>query len=973
MKYLQWNNVIGEYFFNPSNEGEEVLLYVTKKEISELGVNKFGFLSDSESWDDYCKSIKCEFPETSSRGSFIDKFIVVSDKWKKYERFVFELNNKDDLNIDNISIYANYSADLKIVYPFYLGYIVALIIPLTDNVNSYRANAFFPPLNDFLICNNIATAKNRTGSIAEIDWIWSNLEKWSTVYYKTDLGFFSERHLGNPNWHYVGKPFSQCLLSPRNIRDIPNIFWAADIAPLSAVTDSHFLRIINLYGEAKAGFNKRIKSIINDEDNSLRKVIVDIVKREYVNWKGDVIEYDEDETIKRPKSGWIYGTLLSAFTLNREDETLNHFYYLFSKNDFPEELNLGGNEIRNSGNGYSKPIPIPFNQNLNLIDEQSKWKAGATQSDIVIYSSGSYHGLPSNNFIETDKISRQSTMFLLCADFKNPIIKEWGNTFLQGDFNLVNYVNIPKGFSLYKFKNPQQSHPTEELLKVTTIKRMELRGGIKVGNRDYLKNLLPIIYVDGAEGTEKLFLEYKNPDNKIYLTKNTEIPEEFTIPADVICNQIFLIRDENEKLDNSEIPYQIVDFDFNALDIINENLTKRNKFGEISGLDETSYVIGSNTTYSDWQMQSSYLYDFFSSSYTNVEFIPNEIDYKLQNGNLILQILSIKRNLKMDEFSEILDSIESNSRIWEHSKIQLIPKYVKQTSIRFYDYLGFLDYEYSPNASKISINKPQFVIIPSNSSKAILIGGRSKSFVDNLQKSCNKHQINFEIIPQASQLNIYYLPDLIRLTPANCKNSTEAWKKLQTVATELNIEFRINDRPYPQPQIVQFGLQDFSETIKGYKQNILVNNFEEKPNYEWARKIFYINDFKFHKDDNPIDKNLSLQEYNVQNKYSYILWLDNKSYKVDRNWGKFLLLSEKNKNVIYYNEERQELALPKDVLLPRLIAESIMLLSGQAPYYKKIVIEDKILIYQFYQNVPKIFAENLFGKFNQQIQIKNDL
>src|ERR1043165_8048559 len=691
MKYLDWNHIIGEYFFNPSKAGKEVLLCITKKEISELGISKFKFHTEAESWSDYCKAIKTEFPDVNSKQNFVEKIVAVSDKWKYFERIVFTVGNKADLKIGEVSIY---SPTYKAVYPFYLGYLVALIIPLTENVCSYRANAFFPPLNNFLISNNITTAAFKTVTIAEIEWLWRNLENWSKAYYKTDLGFFSERHLGNPNWRYVGKPFSQCLLSPRNIRDIPNIFWAADIAPYSVISEDHFLRIINQFGEKAAGFNTRIRSIINDEDNSLGKVVVDIVKREYENWKGYVTEYDEDENIAVPKSEWIYGTMLSAFALNREDEAFSHFYYLYSKNDFPEELNLGGKEIQSWGNGYSKPIQIPFNQKLNLKDEQNKWRATTTQNEITIYCSGSYFGLPSNNFVETDKISRQSVMYLLCADSKKQIVEEWRNTFLEGDFSQVNYDYIPNGYSLYRFKNPQESHSKEEMLKVTTKKRMELRGGIKMGNREYLKNLLPKVYIEGATGTEKLYLEYKNPEHKIYLTRNDVVPEEFFIPEEMICNQSFLIQDENEKLDNSELPYQIIDIEFNPLDIINENLTKRNKFGEISEIDEVGFVIGSNTFYNDWQKQLPCLFHFFSNFYSKVQFIPPDKEYVLQDGNFILQILSAKRNLSFREFSEILDSIEINSRIWENSKYQQNPKFIKQTSISFYDYLGFLDYDY---------------------------------------------------------------------------------------------------------------------------------------------------------------------------------------------------------------------------------------------------------------------------------------
>lgn len=966
MKYLQWNHIIGEYFFNPNKADKEVLLYVTQKEISDLGIIKFNFTSEKESWEDFCKALKSDFPETSSKANFIDKFLVVANKWKSFERIVFELNNKNDLKIDSVSIY---NPDNNIVYPFYLAYLIAFIIPLTDNVNEFRANSFFPPLNKFLKENGITST--RTGTIQDVDWVWSNLEKWSKEYYKKDFGYFIERRLGNHNWVYVNKAFSQCLLTPRNIRDIPNIFWKADIAPNSIIPEKQFQRIITLHGVSQAGFSPRIISIIEDEENPLRKVITDIVRREYSNWKGYVIEYDEDDKVLTPKSGWVYATLLSAFNLNKADETFNHFYYLFSPYDFPDELTFGNNEIHNAGNGFSKPINISFNQSLNLQDDQNKWRASTTQNEIVIYTSGSYFGLPADNFIETDKVSRQSLMYLLCTDSKKQCILDWGATFQKGDFNAVDYDKVPIGFNLFKFKNPPSSHPTEDILKVTTSKKLEFRGGIKVENRSYLKNLLPKIFIDGADGTENIFLEFPETNKKIPLIRSSIIPEEFIIPESVICNQNFLVRIENENLDNSELPYQIIDIDFNPLDIINENLTKRNRFGEVCEASDEFYVVGSNTTYNDWQRQTSWSLPFFSVFYKETDFVPNNIEFELQKGNLILQILSMKRNLKFQEFQEIIDSIENIEKVWELSKFQQSPKYIKQTAISFYDYLGCLDYDYFLN--KISINKPQFVIIPSQSSvKAILIGGHSKSFIDNLKDACNTHEVNIEIIPQAKQLEIYYLPDLIRLTPANCKNCIDAWKKLQRIAEQLNIEFKITEKPIPQPQIVQFGLQDFSETIEGYKKNVLANKFVEKPNYEWARKVFDINLLKFVKDTGEIDKKLSLQEYYVRYQYTHILWLDHKSYEVDRNWGKFLLLSEKDKKVIYYNETTNELAIPKYVQLPRLIAESIMLLSGQVPYYKNVSIDGSNLVYQFYQNVPKLFAENLFKKFNQNIQFKND-
>lgn len=68
---------------------------------------------------------------------------------------------------------------------------------------------------------------------------------------------------------------------------------------------------------------------------------------------------------------------------------------------------------------------------------------------------------------------------------------------------------------------------------------------------------------------------------------------------------------------NSELPYQIIDIEFNSLDIVNENLTKRNKFGEICEDGNAAFVIGSNTIYNNWKMQAGgWTFPFISTFIT---------------------------------------------------------------------------------------------------------------------------------------------------------------------------------------------------------------------------------------------------------------------------------------------------------------------------------------------------------------------
>jgi hypothetical protein len=95
--------------------------------------------------------------------------------------------------------------------------------------------------------------------------------------------------------------------------------------------------------------------------------------------------------------------------------------------------------------------------------------------------------------------------------------------------------------------------------------------------------------------------------------------------------------------------------------------------------------------------------------------------------------------------------------------------------------------------------------------------------------------------------------------------------------------------------------------------------------------------------------------------------MNGKCYFIDKNWGKYLALNYFQKHDIFYNNEDHRVAIPVQLPLPRLLAESIMLLSGLAPVYTKINSKP----YRVYENVPSPFIKNLFDKLKQQPLLVN--
>lgn len=957
MKYLEWNRAIGNYFFNSKKAGKEVLLYITQQEIIRLGLKVGTFSSSEESWSDYCNAVKNGFPEIGAKNGLIEKINIVTNKWLLYERWTFELK-KSGLKLDNICI----ESEDGVVFPFYLGYLVLLIVPLTQNIDGYRSNSYYPKLNDFLKQNDIAPADVKALNF-KYD-IWANLEKWSKQYYQTDLGIFEKRNFGSSKWIHVGKPFSQCILTPKHLKNIPNLFWAASLSPDLAITSKEILSLLKYHGNKELGLSKKIISDVQDGNDDLSRVVVDIIKREYEKWEGDVYEYENGSEII--KSGWISAAMFSSFTIDQVNGEWEHQYYIYSRNDYPEDLIFAGNSIIPFVNGYSKPLNLPFNPLLSVEDKANRWKAFPNASEMILYRNGNYAGLSNDVWIETTEVTRTSQMYLLCKQSKEASIDTWGNHFEKANFKKETQLEgITEGYILYKFRNPTEEHPSEPLLKFRSVKTLELHGGLKTGNREYMHNALPAVRLTGCIGTERVFIEYIEDGSIAFLHQNPRYPEEYFLPEDIRLNNDFLIKVEGEALGGYTVPYKIIEPEINPFLINEQEIARRNKYGEQINNNEEAYIIGSNTVYNGWPKQLACSLDFLpvqhyvSSTYNACEVIPESA-----LGDTILEYLTCLGDTSYDVFSAAFDWIISKADVmYPNDNL----RWIKQLSIKFLDFLGHLDYEYSTR--KININKPQLVLIPSKHNvEAILIGARTKNSLQRLINTARGLLINIEVRPQESKLDKYLLPVTIHLQPAECSTSLEAVDKLCKLAASIDIQFKQIERPEIKPAIIQFGLQDFSASITDYKQYMLSNNITDGNDHAWARSTFNMDTLRFEKFDGPLDTSLSFVRYSLKYQKFYQFWIGGTCYNVDENWGAYLMASEQGRNVIFYSGEDRKLAVPRNMQLPRLISESLMLLSGIAPSFKSFEVNRQKIVFQLYHNIPKLFAENLFRKFNQEVK-----
>ena len=201
------------------------------------------------------------------------------------------------------------------------------------------------------------------------------------------------------------------------------------------------------------------------------------------------------------------------------------------------------------------------------------------------------------------------------------------------------------------------------------------------------------------------------------------------------------------------------------------------------------------------------------------------------------------------------------------------------------------------------------------------------------------------------------LPDVITIKAFGKRTEASGERNITAFANEMKIKFSQQD-------FIQIALQLFSAEIKEYEKELLTYNETSQEDYGWARRIFNPENLSYERNESPtFDKSFSLIEYKL-NEYTYYnkLWKDGKCYSVDKNWGKYLALKQFNKHFILFDDSRKKVAIPLETPLPRLLSESIMLLSGLAPDFREIDGR----YYRVYENIPGIFTQNLFHKLGQE-------
>lgn len=932
MTYSEWNIHIAKYFFKPENAGKDILFYLTKQDLIKYSRQLFSGTSDEEIWADFLRAIKYGEQEPSDlriEYSPVDRPLELYTNW----------NGTDT--------------------PPFIAYLILYIIPLTETYEAdFRANNFYGKVTEFFRRNGIIhpTEKIWIWNFSTLSHLYNELEEWSVITHNCDLGIFELKKFGNQNWIHVGKPFSQCVLPPSAINKLPELFFEAGLIPDSAYSKEEFRKILLKHGAKILWLKESVIELIRKSDtNELGQSIIEIVNREYKKWTGETHEDEEEGITLRTKRNYTVAPLFLQFKVNENDGEIKFSFRAYSSNDYPEDLKFGEYENLYETNGWSKTLNIDFKETFELKDNFNKWVARFPDRDVRLFVSAGTYQLSTGYWIETESLSKTDPMYLLCRNGKQESILEWGKSFRSGNFRKEDLDGLPEHYSLFKILNPVTSHPDIPLLTLYTEKRIELTGGLKVNFRTFINDYLPEVEITNSDGNEKVYLQYKNTEEKIFLNRKQSNSNRWLLPSDTLLNVDFNIKVEGENFSGNEIAYNLTSSKDTASKVDGVQLPKRDSFGRHLTTDTPQYCLGSNII-NPMKSSQRFFYPLswlFTSTTQEVEPQISKAAFNNHCGNMLCSFLALKNVLTTEEFFRAFEFYYSKQFSEKQATASFNLTRTKKAALNFYDYTGILDYDYETKI--IVVNPPQLLFIPaSQGRKVLLIGARDSSLVEAIINNAPKHHLQVEITKQFSSNEKLLLPDAITIRAFGKANENYGEKNLIAFAKELQIKFSNDYFP-------QVALQEFSSGIAEYGTS---KQLTGENDYGWARRIFNPEDLSFERSESQtFDKSFSMIEYKL-NEYTYYykLWEDGKCYQVDKNWGKYLALKRFNKNVILFDSNRKRVAIPWETPLPRLLSESIMLLSGLAPDFREIEGRN----YRVYENIPGIFTENLFRKLGQQ-------
>jgi hypothetical protein len=299
----------------------------------------------------------------------------------------------------------------------------------------------------------------------------------------------------------------------------------------------------------------------------------------------------------------------------------------------------------------------------------------------------------------------------------------------------------------------------------------------------------------------------------------------------------------------------------------------------------------------------------------------------------LIYAMSTKEKMRLSQFFEYFRASYRDNSSEFHESIDL-----RFQIVRVLDSLGYCEFDF--DNSMVYMCKPSLVLLPGYGlPKVLLVGARIPAFIEKLKKTVKKQDDKaFLHFYSQSHTNIR-IPSSIYIEAIN-KNI------IDEISREIGIEC-YTEIP------MSWVLANFSASISTIMNNL---TFEERTEPNWKRRIFDLKNLSFFYQEKKEFDGIKLVEYRnpVNQQLRHFLWNNQLAVEVERDWGRYLVLSYNNLNVILYDESTHKIVIPITIPLPSILARSVALCTGRAPI--NILVNQKKNDFTFFKHYGQIYS-----------------
>ena len=556
-KYREWNNLLAKYFFNKDTAFREVLLFSDQQLINELGRDI------GQSFEDFIESVKTG-PYWITRQGICQKALQAYKDWR----------------------------GRGLEYPPYISYLVLFVIAsITEG--DFSSTAYYRPFRKLL-------GEEETGryypSFDKMHLLWEDLETWSKIDKKEELGRFTTRVRGM--WAHVGIPRSQVVLSMEERRQLPLVFLEAELDPADRPSTEGIRQALLAHGQDHLMRKTMVLLQGREEDEVLKEALLNFVLDELSEWDGTAKAEVKDGITATSQ---IFSGLRICIKLNRAAEKVSTTVRICTSHAYPEyglslkntdgSLIWGCYEYRN---GWSKELIdeklnmvadtglINWSRGLKLVDQENSWSARLKASNLRVFLLGKRFGIP--DWVEVNHLERNCNFLLACeGQITNDIIT-WGQEKCD-NFIELKYQGLPEGWRIFEGKNALYSFKGDSALTLSEYLRLSFEGGIKVKGITYLNFAPPSIALENYSGKEKVTL-----NGQEITQEENDIPH-WPIPVETASDTQSII--EVSDGDGQCIIRKTIKLVDPSIASDLDHTPRRNCIGEVSVLkDDEPYAVG---------------------------------------------------------------------------------------------------------------------------------------------------------------------------------------------------------------------------------------------------------------------------------------------------------------------------------------------------------------------------------------------